>query len=504
MLDVIDTVTGTLEGSADLTVISPGHTDRAATWRQIHVQARQIARALADRGVRHGDRICLQSDTTIETVAALQAIWLCGATPTMLPGAARGSSLDSILADARPRLILTRESVAELSLGPMADVTAPAPRDVAILQYTSGSTSSPRGVAVTHAQLAANLDALATMFSPTGEQISMMSWLPLFHDMGLVGFLCLPMSRGWPLVLQSPQDFAAMPASWLHAISRHRVAASGGPGFAFRLMTRLLTSGTRADLSSLRFLVCGGEPIDAAVMSDFAAAAEPSGFHPRAIVPAYGLAEATLAVCISPPGSGVRLDVVDGDCLDQTGYARPGHSRSLVRLGPPLPGTEIRIVHPRCALPQPERRVGRIEVRGASVTSDGWLDTGDLGYLIDGELVVCGRAKDVLFAAGRNVHPCDVEAVVAGIEGVRPGRVAAFGIPGEKGDRLVVALESGRTEIAAEVSAAVLAESGIGPTDVIILPPGGMPRTSSGKPRRREARRAYMEGAFDEHKRKAP
>jgi fatty-acyl-CoA synthase len=270
-------------------------------------------------------------------------------------------------------------------------------------------------------------------------------------------------------------------------MSRYRVTASGAPNFAYALVTRLLAAGMDISLDSVRFLLSGGEPVDATTMAGFAAAAAAYGLDPGAIVPAYGLAESTLAVTFPPRGAGVRVHRID-----------PGH-RPFVKVGRPVPGTEIRIAD---AAP-----VGRIEVRGPSVVghywgepappAGSWLDTGDLGYLADGELVVCGRVKDVLFAAGRNIFPQDVAAAAADVPGVRTGGVAAFGIPGRDGDRLVVAVEapgaSGEA-VRRAVAQAVLGEVGLAPHAVVTLPAGRLPRTSSGKLRRAEARRLYQCG----------
>jgi fatty-acyl-CoA synthase len=243
-----------------------------------------------------------------------------------------------------------------------------------------------------------------------------------------------------------------------------------------------------ADLSSLRFMLSGGEPIDALAMARFTAAASLRGLDPGAIVPAYGLAEATLAVTISSPGRGLRLDASLGDGVQR------------VRLGAPVPGTRLKVVN------------GRILVQGPSVVghywgepppaAGSWLDTGDLGYLVDGELVVCGRRKDVLFAAGRNVYPQDIETAAARVPGVRPGGVAAFGVPGPDGDRLIVAVEArplDATGLDLEVAAAVAGGAGMRPAQVLVLSPGRLPKTSSGKLRRAEAKRRYLCGELSTH-----
>lgn len=471
MRSIVEAITGS--GATPHLLRAPGA--GAVSWREIHHHARSVGHALRRRGIGRGSRVGLPADTSLGVVTALQAVWLAGAAATLLPPSP--PHRDRIISDAELSAVLDPDNLpAEADTG---EFVRPDPGDLAILQYTSGSTSRPRGVAVTHRNLAANLCAIETALNPgQGHPIRVMSWLPFYHDMGLIGFLCLPMARGWELVLQSPGSFAMRPKSWFETISRYQISVTGGPNFAFRMMTRLLETGLNADLSSLRFMLCGGEPIDAATMTAFMAAARPCGLDPAALVPAYGLAEATLAVTIASPGAGVRTDTRDG--------------RSHVRLGPPVPGTTVRITDLDSGDTVPDRHVGLVEVSGPSVTTKGWLNTGDLGYLADGELVVCGRQKEVLFAAGRNIYPQDVEAALTSLSGVRGA--AAFGIPGPDGDQLIVAAESRDTGLHPLIAKTVLDEVGLRPSNVLILRPGRIPRTSSGKLRRVEMRRLYQEG----------
>ncbi len=390
----------------------------------------------------------------------------------------------------------------------------PEPGDLAILQYTSGSTSSPRGVPVTHANLAANLDAMRAVLGDALDPVkaSWMSWLPLYHDMGLIGFVCLPMTHGCPLVLQPPGAFALRPATWLDRMARHRVTSTGGPNFAFGLLTQLLEAGAPADLSSVRHMFCGGEPIDAAMMARFVDAAGQRGLDPGAVVASYGLAESTLAVSFSPLGRGIVADDVDGGRLEREGLAVPGPGRRLVGVGQAVPGTRIRIADETGTVAA-ARAVGHIELCGPSVVGgywgeparpSPWLRTGDLGYLSeDGQLVVCGRAKDVLFAAGRNIYPQDVEAAALAVQGVRPGGAAAFGVSAGSGDRLIVAVETraGDSEaLRKAVAVAVASQTGMAPADVVTLRFGRLPKTSSGKLRRAETRRRYLAGELTDRR----
>jgi fatty-acyl-CoA synthase len=401
---------------------------------------------------------------------------------------------------------------AAATAAPAAVPVRPDPADLAVLQYTSGSTREPRGVPVTHRHLAANLDAIMVATDHAASHPSrMLSWLPLYHDMGLIGFLALPMACGCPLLLQPPSAFARYPLGWLEAISRHRITTTGAPNFVYALLAHLLGTGLEVDLRSVRFLLTGGEPVDAAAMSSFVTVAARYGLDPAAVVAGYGMAESTLAVSFSSRGAGLRVDRIDPGAFESKGTAVPvgpaDPARRLVLLGHPVPGTSLRIVDQQTGAPVRDRQVGHIEIRGASVVghyrgeavppAGSWFRTGDLGYRTDdGELAVCGRVREVLFAAGRNIFPQDIEAAATVVPGVHPGRVAAFGVPDELGDRLVLAVETRASaeDVRPEVVAAVVAEVGLAPAAVVVLPVGRLPKTSSGKLRRAEARRRYLLG----------
>jgi fatty-acyl-CoA synthase len=559
MRTIVDAIAGQRGGSGTVTVLGVEGTVGAASgggrarWSDVHDRARRLAGLLARRGVGPGSRVGLLADTSVDLVAVLQAVWLAGAAVTVLPLPARQTpqgyldQLRRVIADARLGLVVVGSpaQAAERPLGAAAPTVglaalvaqarsvepatpvAPGSEDLAVLQYTSGSTREPRGVPVTHGNLAANLAAMRVATRHDSVHGCVLSWLPLYHDMGLVATLALPMSCGCPLVLQSPLAFAARPIGWLEAISDHRATATAAPNFAWSLVTRLLEARPGPEpsiqLGSLRLALTGGEPVDARAMQRLLAAAGRHGLDPATLTCAYGLAEATLAVAISTPGSGLCVDRVDPAALETRGEAvprsggpgGPGCSgRDLARVGRPVPGTRVRIVDRLSGRQLGERRVGRIEVAGPSVvgrywgqppaSGDGWLRTGDLGYLAGGELVVCGREKDLLFAAGRNVLPQDVEAAAGDVRGVRAGNVAAFDVPSQAGDRLAVAVESrswadavAAAQIRAAVTAAVAAEVGLTPRAVVVLPPGRLHKTSSGKLRRAETRRQYLDGTLD-------
>ena len=357
----------------------------------------------------------------------------------------------------------------------------------------------------------------------------MVSWLPLYHDMGLVGFLALPMTRGVDLVQAAPQDFMAHPLHWMQWISDHRGTATAGPNFAWVLATRALRRAEGLDLSSLTLALSGAEPVDPVAVDAFVAAAAPHGFDPGSVFPAFGMAEVAIGGSFPPRGRGLVCDIVDRVVLERDHVAKPVDiddpddlaltARRLPLLGRPLPGLEMRIVDPDTFEPRPERHVGELLIRGTSVTPgyykrpdataalfhDDWLCTGDLAYLLDGELVLCGRIKDVIIVGGRNVFPEDIERAVGGVDGVRAGNVIAIGVEGYKGKESVVVVaevrvagddndRAGQLEaIRGEVHHRTLEVCGIPPRDVMLVAPGTLPKTSSGKLQRAACRQQYLD-----------
>ncbi|WP_101834144.1 long-chain-fatty-acid--CoA ligase [Frankia canadensis] len=529
-------------GRSGVTFLAPDGGERVS-WSDLYRDARRAAAGLQARGVGPGRPVVIIAAASRATVTAAMAAWLAGGSLTMAPAPGRTVDLARHLADTRTRLETLGDPLVlvgapwEAAAGPLARGgarvvalaeavgAAPAvswhppaltPDDPAILQLTSGTTGAPRTARITHANLAANIEGIRVATSHETVHGRMLSWLPLSHDMGLVGGLVLPLACGrCDTLLASSADYLARPASWLRQVAQHRATTTVAPGSAYALAARLLRTGPRLDLSCLRYALCGGEPIDPATVDEFLAAAGEHGMPATAFTPAYGLAEATVAVTFSAPGRRPRLDTVDAEAL-AAGSARAAaagaRARRLVMLGKPIPGLSVRVTDPGSGAILPDRSVGEVRVRGTSVSSryhgdpgsaarlaadDGWFPTGDLGYLVDGDLVVCGRRKDVIVLGGRNIYPEEVERAAARAPGARLGNVVAFhyerpGHPG--GEGLAVAVETRGTdpaELRLAVAAEVRAALGVSPHTVVVLAPGTVPKTPSGKLQRAEARRRF-------------
>jgi fatty-acyl-CoA synthase len=343
----------------------------------------------------------------------------------------------------------------------------------------------------------------------------MVSWLPLFHDMGMVGFLTIPMVVGIELVSVTPTDFLRRPLLWAELISGHRGTVTAAPNFAYAVVARQLARAEGPlDLSTLRFALNGAEPVDPDAVAAFTAAGARFGLRPESVVCAYGMAETALGVSFAPIDTGLQVDEIDAVALEEHRRAVPaaaGATRRFPLLGPPLPGLEVRVVGDDGAV-RGEREVGVLQLRGESVTPgyltvdgpvatqdvDGWLDTGDEGYLADGNVVVCGRRKDVIIMGGRNIYPTDIERAASAAGDVRAGNAVAVRLEAG-GDRhresFLVAVESRRAGepeavqgIRKDVTSRVVSAVGVRPAEVVVLGPGSLPKTPSGKLRRAATR----------------
>ncbi|HKA83194.1 MAG TPA: AMP-binding protein [Acidimicrobiales bacterium] len=543
MPDLLQRIERAAARGTSVTFVVGGNED-VVTWGELHEQAKAYAAALQARGVRPGDHVALLSPTTRSLVTAIQGTWLAGATIVVLPLPMRLSSIEEFVAQTRRR-IQHADACLVVADPELAAFVTPEPGDppmvgfddlaggdarrwrrppgdrdrLAILQFTSGSTSDPKGVMLPDRVLCANLDAIAEAAGLDPDDDVLVSWLPLYHDMGLVGLLTLPMSTGARLVLGAPQDFTAKPARWMEWMSTYGGTATAGPNFSWVLATRALERSEPLDLSPLRVALNGAEPIDPDQVEAFVAAGRRHGLRPEAVFPAFGMAEVAIGGTFPAPMSGMVTDCVDRRVLETERYAAPADpgaegSRRLPLLGRPVPGLEIRIVDPDSGIPLRKREVGELEIRGTSVTPgyyrrpdanaqlfhEGWLRTGDLAYLLDGQLVMCGRIKDVIIVGGRNLFPEDVERAVGQLDGVRAGNVIAFGVDGDRGrESLVVVAESRavdddvaalRRRVAEQVRDAI----GVPARDVVLVAPGTLPKTSSGKLQRSLCRRQYRDG----------
>ena len=506
------------------------------SWADVFTRAQQAAATLVESGVERGDRVAIVLPTSIQFMDAFFGTLLAGAVPVPLYPPVRLGRLDEyqastvrmlgtvgakrVVVDERVRAVLGGvvegadcEPLDAASLTAICRVlVSPADPDaLALIQFSSGSTVEPKAVALTHRQLLAQCAVLhALMQEQPGNTRVGASWLPLYHDMGLIGCLLSAVYHPGRLVLIAPEHFLAKPALWIRAISRHRAFISPAPNFAYSLCARRVRDKDLAgvDLSCWRFALNGAEPVLATTLDEFVTRFAPYGFDPRAAIPVYGLSEAALAVTASPPG--------------RVAQRRDREGREIVAVGPPVPGVDVAIrdEHGREVADGVE---GRIYVRGPSVMQgyfgdsaatarvlrNRWLDTGDLGFVAERSLYVSGRAKDVIIVRGANRMPQEFEEPLLDIDGIRTGCVVAVGeqFPDEGGEGLLIlaerALGTERSddEIIERIRARLAERTGIRPSHVQLLEPGALPRTSSGKLRRAEALRRHRNDALQPGKR---
>ncbi|WEX74747.1 AMP-binding protein [Sinorhizobium numidicum] len=522
------------------------------TYAELAEAARAVAAGLIRHDVEPGDRVALMLPTSLDFFSAFFGILHAQAVAVPIYPPMRLSRIEDhlrrqagilrnagarmlvITAEGRAPATLLRgqveslssvESVASLSTEPPTIRLPPVTdaRSTALIQYTSGSTGDPKGVVLSHANLLANVRAMGAVMQANSTDV-FVSWLPLYHDMGLIGAWLGCLHFGAPLYVMSPMSFLVRPDSWLWAMHRFRATLSASPNFGFEFCLNKTTDADLAglDLSSLRMVANGAEPVSAQTLHRFVENFERYGFKPGAMAPVYGLAESTVGLAFPPPGRSPVIDRVDRTALTNRGAAMPagpGDPKPLeiVACGYPLPGHEIRIVDGAGFEPG-ERQEGRLEFRGPSATSgyfrddaktralfcDGWLDSGDRAYIANGDVYITGRAKDIIIRAGRQIYPQDIEEAVAGIPGVRKGGVVVFGAT-EKStgtERVVVVAETRETnetarerlqERAREVATDI---AGTPPDDMVLAPPRTVPKTSSGKIRRSAAKQLYESGTI--------
>ncbi len=523
------TLSGCLERAAGGTDVGVGvgvhfagragsDSDAFHSYADIYERALDVASGLRSLGIVEGDRVAVAIPTSIEFYDGFFGAVLAGAVPVSLPlprrfgpvddylpsteGMLRASRARILLAGERNRSLLSRAPTelgtacaSELPRGTRAQVEV-SPDALGLVQFSSGTTDAPKAVALTHAQVLANVHATLGAFltaypESDGFEHRGVSWLPLYHDMGLVGALLTALVRPGPLALMSPELFVARPARWLQAISYYRATVSAAPHFAYALCLDRIRDDELdgIDLSSWRLALDGAEAVTPSTLERFYERFRHYGLREEALTPVYGLAEAGLAVTFSPPKRRFRVRTFEG--------------RPIVSAGEPLPGFEVKIA-------RGAEGFARVLVRGPSIMSgylgndaatknalvDGWLDTGDEGFLDDGELFLTGRDRDKVVLRGGNYAPELFEEALEGVAGVRTGAVVATSIVTDGGEELVILAESKspRPDAVKSISAVLSERTGFVPHRVVLLDPGALPRTSSGKLRREEAARRFLRG----------
>ena len=526
----------------------------ALRWPEIRERAHVTARRLIGAGFAPGERILITADTWPGFFDAFFGAQYAGLLPVPVSVPVGIGGKDAYLEQLR-RQLAASGAVAAVGIedlaGFLADVAAefPAvrlhggvsalealpekpvdlrplsPADLCYIQFSSGSTRHPHGVQITQAALMANL---AGMTGPAGLDVvpgdRAVSWLPLYHDMGLIGFTMAPLSTQISLDYLTPRDFARRPTQWLNLISRNRGTIAYSPSFGYDLAARRAANQPDdLDLSSWRHAGIGGDMVRPDVLDRFSDAFEKAGFDRKAFIPSYGMAEVCLAITFSPHGVGVRTDTIDRVALAEGHRAQPAldpederRARRFVLCGKVLPGHRLE-VRDEEGTALGDREIGRIFVAGPSImpgyygepeataevlSADGWLDTGDLGYTLNGEIVVTGRAKDLIIVNGRNIWPQDIEWAIESRKVVKNGDSVAFSVDAGEGERVVVAVlarvsgEEGRKTLASDVALAVREAIAVD-CEVVLVPPSmGLPSTSSGKLSRSRAKANYLAGLY--------
>jgi fatty-acyl-CoA synthase len=560
------------------------------TFGELYERASDVAQALTAQGIAPGDRVALMLPTSLEFFYCFAGALLAGAVPVPIYPPFRADRIaeyaarqSAILASAGVRLLITFERVTTVArllapkvptltgvmeaaelvsektepLSPGALPVAPATRrgsDLAFLQYTSGSTGDPKGVMLTHANLLANIRAIGHAVGVRSNDVGT-SWLPLYHDMGLIGAWMVPLYFGLPVAILSPLDFLTRPARWLRMIHRHRGTLAAAPNFAYELCARKITDAEieGLDLSSWRAALNGAETVQPETIERFTKRFAAYGFRAEALLPVYGLAETALALALPLLGRVPRVDAVERETFEREGRAVPvresiapaaqknaepeaANAIRFVSVGHPIAGHEVRIAT-AAGKDAGERQEGALWFRGPSATrgyynnaaataelfpegatknpdDKSWLNSGDRAYWADGELFITGRAKDIIIKAGRNIYPHEVETLAACADGVRKGCVVAFGADSARDgaaggansgtERLIIAAEvrdssvlrdsSRRNTLTKAISQEVIGGLSVPPDLVELLAPGSIPKTSSGKLRRAETRRLYLNG----------
>ena len=513
------------------------------TYGALVAEADRLARGMHRLGVRRGDRVGLVLHRAQDFVPAFLGCVRAGfiAVPLYPPLtlgqlASWAQTTGRMLGTARASLLLADPPIAYTlrslrdEIPSMRDVVtiedlpdggelpfgAASDGDVVFLQFTSGSTAAPRGVRVTHGSLWANAHAIMVDGLHAGPDDRGVSWLPLYHDMGLIGFVISPLVTQTPITFLSTLDFLKRPEAWVRALSEDRGTISFAPNFGYALTARRTASTDGLDLSAVRVLGCGAEPIQPEAVEGFFARFAEVGLNPSAFLACYGMAETTLAVTFAAMEDELKVDYLDLETEPTDGSAsgvhRLNHRIPVVSCGRPLPRHRVSILA-QDGEPLPEGEAGEIFVEGPSVTDGYWDDeaatdrvfvdggvrTGDLGYMSGGELYVTGRLKDTIIVRGRNFDPTPIEVAAGRVAGIRTGNVAAFSVSGDLTERLVVAAEYRDGEpasIESNIVRAVQRAVGLTVAEVVLLEAGSLPKTTSGKLQRSATRQQYLDGTL--------
>ena len=532
-----------------ITLLLADDATETISYGELAAEARALAHGLVSQGLTAGGTVAIMLPTSREFFQTFFGVLLAGGVPVPIYPPLRwsqieehlrrqarilencGASIMVTVAAALPVARLLQANVATLRHVTSADelmaerhvtaAPASAAPDIALLQYTSGSTGQPKGVMLTHANLLANLRAMGQAIKASYKDV-FVSWLPLYHDMGLIGAWLGSLYYGMPLVVMPPTAFLARPSRWLRTIHRYRGTLSAGPNFAYEILaSKVAGEDVRGiDLSCWRIAFNGAEPVRAATIERFVRRFARYGFDPRAVAPVYGLAECGLGLTFPPLGRGVSIQRIDANVLAREGHAvaaavEEGSAMRVVGCGHPIGGHEIRTVDQR-GRETAEGVEGRIEFRGPSATSGyfrnlaatqalihgDWLDSGDVGYISQGELYLTSRAKDLIIRGGHNIHPYDLEEAVGNLPGVRKGCVAVFGVADRAtgAERVVVLAETREVDSAQRqalrdrIAALSIAHLGVRTDDIVLANERVVLKTSSGKIRRAACRELYESG----------
>lgn len=531
---------------------SNGQLETSITYFQLQQDATAMALSIAELAPRNA-LIGILAQTSPEFVRTFFACQYAGLVPVPMPVPTAMGGKDAYIRQisqmcetAKVAALFAPDRLADMLKGSMEGLGVPlismdqldlpthapgaalrkhSPAGLCYIQYSSGSTNDPKGVIGSQASVTANCNGIITHGLQVRPGDRAVSWLPLYHDMGLIGFMIAPLMSQLSLDLLAPSDFARRPLTWLHLISENKGTLSYSPSFGFELCVKRWRNDNNFDLSSWRAAGIGGDMVRADALRVFADTFSAHGFSEKAFVPSYGMAEATLAIAFAPLGKGAIADIVDNDRLRRTGYALPASDithtssrRTFMSCGTVLPDHEMEVRNEAGDV-LGDRKVGRIFVRGPSITTgyylnedatraaiseDGWLETGDLGYFLGGHIVITGRSKDLILAHGRNIWPQDLEWAVEGAVSARIGRTAAFPIESDNGTDEIVLLVECRSRnpenlirLHAEATAAARTAANTA-VRVSLVPLSSLIVTSSGKVSRARARQKFVGGGFED------